>query len=156
MKVQGAKKVHYESGPNMTPLVDVVMCLLIFLMMVGTFMSAQHYLQTNIPLTQSGVGGTPPPPGFVPDEPLDIRVDPDPRDPRGFIARVGNTRATDADALKTGLIARKNAFIGAGTAEDKIQVIISPGRNVKYNALIAVYEAALDAGLKKVSFATAH
>ena len=24
MKVQGAKKVHYDSGPNMTPLVDVV------------------------------------------------------------------------------------------------------------------------------------
>ena len=33
MKIQGAKKVHYDAGPNMTPLVDVVMVILIFLML---------------------------------------------------------------------------------------------------------------------------
>ena len=37
MKLQGAKQVHYDSGPNMTPLVDVVMVILIFLMLAGSF-----------------------------------------------------------------------------------------------------------------------
>ena len=37
MKMKGAKQVHYESGPNMIPLVDVVMVILIFLMLAGTF-----------------------------------------------------------------------------------------------------------------------
>jgi biopolymer transport protein ExbD len=32
MKLNSSKKGHYESGPNMTPLVDVVMVILIFLM----------------------------------------------------------------------------------------------------------------------------
>ena len=37
MRIQGARKVHYDSGPNMTPLVDVVMVILIFLMLAGSF-----------------------------------------------------------------------------------------------------------------------
>ena len=28
MRVQSANKVHYDSGPNMTPLVDIVMVIL--------------------------------------------------------------------------------------------------------------------------------
>jgi len=156
MHIQGAKKVHYDSGPNMTPLVDVVMCLLIFLMMVGQFISAEHYLQTKIPFTQSGARGTPPPPGTVPDEPLDIRVDPDPRDPAGFRARVGDLVASDAATLAAGLKQRRAALLGTGIRDDKISVVISPGKNVKYKNLIAVYEAALTAQLKKISFATSH
>jgi hypothetical protein len=44
----------------------------------------------------------------------------------------------------------------AGTPDDKIQVKISPGRNVKYRFLIQCYEAALEAKLPRVGFATAH
>ena len=37
MKVSGAKQVHYDSGPNMTPLVDVVMVILMILGVVLTW-----------------------------------------------------------------------------------------------------------------------
>ena len=65
MKIKGAKKVHYDSGPNMTPLVDVVMVILIFLMLAGSFAGAEHYLVSNVPFSKQGAGGgTPPPGGF--------------------------------------------------------------------------------------------
>src|SRR2546423_14060754 len=73
MKIQGARRVHYDSGPNMTPLVDVVMVILIFLMLAGSFAGAEHYLVSNLPFSPKGGGGQAPPPGIVPDEPLEIK-----------------------------------------------------------------------------------
>ena len=55
MKISGAKKVHYESGPNMTPLVDVVMVILIFLMLAGSFGSTEHYMIGSAELHSAGV-----------------------------------------------------------------------------------------------------
>src|ERR1044072_3199586 len=75
MKIQGAKKIHYESGPNMTPLVDITMVILIFLMLTGSFVGSEHFLASNMPISRGGVGGVAPPPGFIPDEPIEIRVD---------------------------------------------------------------------------------
>src|SRR5580693_695554 len=64
MKISGAKKVHYDSGPNMTPLVDIVMVILIFLMLAGSFNQMEHYLMSDVPLQAKGVGA-PPPAGAV-------------------------------------------------------------------------------------------
>src|SRR5436190_14348278 len=132
MKLKGAKKVHYDSGPNMTPLVDVVMVILIFLMMAGSFGGAEHFLTSNIPLKQKGVGGATPPPGWIPDEPLEIRVD---SRPDGFEATAGRIKTRDAASLTKQLSALRSQFEKAQTGVDKIQVIISPGRNTKYDHL---------------------
>jgi biopolymer transport protein ExbD len=43
-----------------------------------------------------------------------------------------------------------------GKSDEKLQVKIGPAKNVKYRDLVAVYEAALNAGYKKVAFATSH
>src|SRR5688572_28530874 len=74
MKMKVAQKVHYDAGPNMTPLVDVVMVILIFLMLTGSFAVGEHFLLRNLPLSQKGIGEAPK--ESVPqDEPLEIRVD---------------------------------------------------------------------------------
>jgi biopolymer transport protein ExbD len=98
MRIQGAKKVHYDSGPNMTPLVDVVMVILIFLMLAGSFVTAEHFLVSNLPVVQSGAGGEQLPPGFIPDEPIDIRVDTNPAT-GAFVATAGQIRTSDAQTL---------------------------------------------------------
>src|SRR5436190_17504669 len=98
MKLRGAKKVHYDAGPNMTPLVDVVMVIRIFLMLAGSFAGAEHYLVSNVPYTPKGAGGEPPPPGFVPDQPVEIRVDS--TVPDRFVARVESMTADDSAKLK--------------------------------------------------------
>jgi biopolymer transport protein ExbD len=156
MKIRGAKKVHYDSGPNMTPLVDVVMVILIFLMLAGSFVGAEHFLVSNLPFSEKGTGGAAPPPGFIPDEPLDIRVDARPTGD-GFIATAGQIRVdNNQDALTQQLLRMRKQLNAAGKPTDQIQVKINPGKSVKYKHLIAVYEAALRAEFEKVAFATSH
>src|SRR4051812_15504104 len=97
MKIRVSQKVHYDSGPNMTPLVDVVMVILIFLMLCGSFVGTEHFLVSNLPISQGGVGGVAPPPGFIPDEPIEIRIDS--RGGGRFVASVGKIQTDDAAAL---------------------------------------------------------
>src|ERR1700742_3022709 len=59
MRIKGAKQVHYDSGPNMTPLVDVVMVILIFLMLAGSFGETEKYLVSDVPVAAKGAGGKP-------------------------------------------------------------------------------------------------
>jgi biopolymer transport protein ExbD len=154
MKIRGAKQVHYDSGPNMTPLVDVVMVILIFLMLAGSFAGAEHYLVSNVPYTPKGAGGEPPPPGFVPDQPVEIRVDSPV--PDRFVARVESVTVDDAPKLKAVLDKLRDQLAANGTKPDKVQIKISPGRNVKYKFLVEVYQAALQAKFEKVGFSPAH
>jgi biopolymer transport protein ExbD len=154
VKISGAKKIHYDSGPNMTPLVDVVMVILIFLMLAGSsFVGAEHFLVSNA-LSPTGAGNTQLPPGFIPDEPIDIRVDSP--NPDQFIATAGRIKTGDTKALTQQLKSMRLALNQAGKDDDHIQVKIGPGKNVKYRFLVDVYEAALNAGYKKVAFATSH
>jgi len=154
MRIKGAKAVHYDAGPNMTPLVDVVMVILIFLMLAGSFSGAEHYLVSNVPYTPKGAGGEPPPPGFVPDQPVEIRVD-NPVSGR-FVARVESVTVDDAARLRAVLERLRGRLADAGTKPDKVQIVISPGRNVQYKFLVEVYQSALQSGFEKVGFSPAH
>jgi len=154
VKLQTSKKIHYDSGPNMTPMVDIVMVILIFLMLAGSFVGAEHYLVSNLPFSQAGAGDTKVPPGFIPDEPLDIRVDAPM--PNQFVATAGQIRTGDPAVLTAALRQMRQNMNKAGKTDDQIQVKIGPGKNVKYRFLVQVYEAALNAGYKKIAFATSH
>jgi biopolymer transport protein ExbD len=154
MKMQTSKKVHYDSGPNMTPLVDVVMVILIFLMLVGQFGGAEHYLLSNIPFSEKGMGAAKPTEGIVPDEPLDIRVDSP--TPDTWTAVAGKIKTSDALQLTGQLKRMHDEFKAAGKTTDKIQIVISPGGDVQYDFLMKVYEAAMSADFTKISFARSH
>ncbi|HSV13835.1 MAG TPA: biopolymer transporter ExbD [Tepidisphaeraceae bacterium] len=154
MRIRGAKAVHYDSGPNMTPLVDVVMVILIFLMLAGSFGGVEHYLVSSTPVTKTGGGANT---SVVPDEvQYTITVD----SPMGlsdrFVVRAGDLVTSDMDKLTAALVRKRKEFNAAGTATDKVQVIVAPGRTVKYKFLIDVYQAALSAEFTKVSFQQAH
>ena len=157
MKIQGAKKVHYDSGPNMTPLVDVVMVILIFLMLAGSFGGSTHVpASASRASRQNGGEHRPLKPGEVPDTPLEIRVD-NSRDGLGFIATgTGLPPTTKADEVRAWLAAKRQQFNAAGTPNNQLLVTISPSRNVKYRFLIDVYQAALQAGYEKIAFTTSH
>jgi biopolymer transport protein ExbD len=160
MKMKSGQKVHYDAGPNMTPLVDIVMVILIFLMLTGTFATGEHFLQTNLPIAKTGMG-TPDKNQVVPDDvTLNLRVD-------GYKAlgqvddswtvTVGNKQITNnLPQLTADLVKMRENFNNAQTPTDKIQVYIEPGENTKYKFLINAYEAALDAQFTKVAFKPAH
>ncbi len=157
MKISGAKKVHYDSGPNMTPLVDVVMVILIFLMLCGSFGGMEHYLASNLPLKTTGgpADRNVKKPAFE-DIQVDIRVDHDPANPNRWKARFGDVVTSSPDILKDALTTKFNTFKAAGTGTDKLQVIINPNNVVKWKSLMAVYVAANEAGFTKIAFSTAH
>jgi biopolymer transport protein ExbD len=155
MKIRGAKQIHYDSGPNMTPLVDIVMVILIFLMLAGSFTGTEWYLVSDLPLRETGAGNVPPPPGGFPQmELLELKVDQNAtRD--GFIARAGRIQTSDPKVLEEGLRKLNAQYIAAGNGPEKVQVIISPGRAVKYEHLVEVYQAALRANFSRIGFSTA-
>jgi len=150
MKMKTAKAVRGESGPNMTPLVDVVMVILIFLMLAGTFSGGDHYLAIATPLT--GNGPTPDQTVQV-IEPLEIRVD----TVNGhFLARGGTINASDSETLRSQLESLRIRMNDAGRKTADIQVKIAPGRNVRFEHVVAVQEAAMRASFEKIGFVSAH
>ena len=59
MSSGGSKKPKKMAhvGPNMTPMVDVVMCILIFFMLGATFLSPEMFLTSNMPaIDKAGLG----------------------------------------------------------------------------------------------------
>jgi biopolymer transport protein ExbD len=138
----------------MTPLVDVVMVILIFLMLAGSFGTTEHFLASKTPIHAKGGSNQAPPADFVPPTILDVRVD----DQGNFTltgqyAQGGNRLEVmyKPDQLKDALERRKAQFGAADT--DKVEVVLRPGSNTKWEALAPLYDAALRSKYEKVSFA---
>jgi len=155
MKFGARQPTRFESGPNMTPLVDVVMVILIFLMLVGTFATAERFIQQNAGTFSVGTSSSaPPPPDFVPDDPIVVRVSAGTAGD-GFVARADNVTVNTAEALGAALRQRHAQLTALGKPIDKIAVVIQPDNGVRHGQYLRVYEAALQAGFTKVSFAVA-
>ncbi len=150
MKKCMVKASHYESGPNMTPLVDIVMVILIFLMLTGTFGAAAHFLPSANP---HGIIRGPRPPAPLPPS-LDVYVST--RPDGSFSARLaGGESFSDPAALGVALDAKRASHESAGTPLAKMQVVIHPRLNTRYQHVTAAYEAALAAKWPKVAFGSA-
>lgn len=153
MHIEGAKKVHYEAGPDMTPLVDVVMVLLIFLMMVGKFGGANRYLESDLPISSAGASNEKIDPNLIPKEPVVITViQPTPDAFRAVNG--GKINAGDEKELSGQLTQLLTGMKATGRKVDDIQVFIKPGKSVRYTYVIKVYTAAVSAGFTKIGFQT--
>jgi biopolymer transport protein ExbD len=152
MKIKGSKQIHYEAGPDMTSLVDVVMVLLIFLMMVGKFGGGQRYLASDLPMSSSGASTATVDPNDIPKEPVVINVSaPTAEQFRAFVGRISTSNEDELAAKLTGLL---KGMEQAGRKLDDIQVYIKPARNVRYELVVRVYTAVLKSGFTKVGFQT--
>ncbi len=146
MKMGKSKQVHYDSGPNMTPLVDVVMVILIFLMLTGTFTGATTFLRSNMPMSETG----PAAPGK--DDPLaktkvDVWID----GPKNY--RIGGRKIQGDDALKKALLDKRQDYTTEGKKDSDIQVTIYPLNRILYQDIVIAYGAALEAKFPKIAFA---
>ena len=120
MTLSRANKVHLDTGPNLIPLVDVVMVLLIFLMMVGSFAGAEHYLVSTLPITAIGPGAINS--SFDPMTQLDIRVDSQ-RHQDTFTATVGRVQTQDANSLRLQLQQRAGHVVVGGDDDQRAVVV---------------------------------
>jgi biopolymer transport protein ExbD len=138
----------------MTPLVDVVMVILIFMMLAGSFGGTERYLLSNIPISRNGSGNVKK--AAFDDVTLDVRVDASAENPNAWVAKFGDVRTASPSELTKAMKQKLDEYTRNGTDLKKLQVIINPNRLVKWKSLIAVYQSALDAGYVKVSFNQSH
>jgi biopolymer transport protein ExbD len=159
MKIKGAKAVHYDSGPNMTPLVDVVMVILIFLMLTGSFGAAAHFMPSSMPIKPTGKGQIDPKKiPKVPDPQLEIFVTSVSDGAGGYVwrARIGaGDQYTNPEQLYQALDMKRRQHVATGSTPDKMQVIICPRLSTQFDHIMQVYQAAMKAEWPKIGFQSA-
>ncbi|HEX8911618.1 MAG TPA: biopolymer transporter ExbD [Humisphaera sp.] len=156
VKISAAKQVHYESGPNMTPLVDVVMVILIFLMLAGNFGTSERYMVTTLPVMDGG-GQKSPRKRDVNDEPPPSAKVYATVTKTGGVSLNNGPAITDLkkalpDAFKT-LLAQNTAN---GRPKKEVQLLISPHRDTEWDMIAPVYGAALKAEFTNIGFQAAN
>jgi biopolymer transport protein ExbD len=159
MTAKPYKAAHYESGPNMTPLVDVVMVILIFLMLAGSFGAASHFMPGAIPQRP----GAPGPEVAITDwQPIVVRMS---TRGDGWVASspdLGRDAATgqptqyrSKEELLAALSAKRQERVAARVPAEKLQLLIAPDARAKYEHVLGVYEAAMAAEWPKIGFQAA-
>ena len=145
-------------GPNMTPMVDIVMCILIFFMLGSTFLSPELFLTSNMPAIEKGLGT------IAPDQKLPpVRMNIVMKLQQGGITTVS---AFDSAPMTMSKIddLDQQASLGilsffeqkkAGGISNDVQIIIMPDRLVPYQDVITIYDYCAKAKFTQVAFAPA-
>lgn len=159
-KLKKLGKMSAHVGPNMTPMVDIVMCILIFFMLASSFAMPDLFLTNNTAISKVGIGTEK---SDAPAPSVQTKID----------ARVvsGETWVTCFGSTFSGLGKRndKGELIDSEPKEKlerfllekqkdmsaDAQVIIQPEKAVNYQDVITIYDACMKARFKNVAFATA-
>lgn len=144
----------HDAAPNLTPVVNIAMVILVVFMLTASFIEPQLYMRSDVALLEQG-GTSNFDPDWVPPTPLAILVNMDPQVPSAFTATVGGDQTDSAVALQNLLHSKREALQATGTAVDDIQVEITPQSQVIWQHLITVYEAAQRAGFTSITFTPA-
>jgi biopolymer transport protein ExbD len=132
-------------GPNMTPMVDVVMVILIFFMASATFAGAEWFLKAGIPREGGAESGRQPEgsdPLALPPARFEITLSVEGGRTMARGQGVGDGDLSDLPARLTQL--------AAGLPPEEIVLIIRPDAAVPYPDVIRAHDAAAQAGIKKV------
>ncbi|HYE02962.1 MAG TPA: biopolymer transporter ExbD [Phycisphaerales bacterium] len=130
-------------GPNMTPMVDVVMVILIFFMASAAFMGSDWFLQTALPTLPGSTASRPRDPLELPPVHLNAALD---------VAEDGQTVVTFLELQRVPLerfLERMGRF-PRGPETAAMQLLVTPTQRVPYRDVVRVHEAAEAAGIYKV------
>lgn len=150
------RKMSINVGPNMTPMVDIVLCILIFFMLGAGLAVPELFLTSNTAVDKAGLG-------------KDVTNAQMPAVRMNIVMTRRNdvtyVKAFDADPIKmegiddpdqsgNQLIAQALQLKKAHLSDD-VQVIIVPEKMVPYQDVITVYNDCVRARYKQVAFAAA-
>jgi biopolymer transport protein ExbD len=139
----------------MTPLVDVVMVILIFLMLTGSFGAGAFFLPSNAPIRSGGKGQYQGEVPKIPDPQLDIYLAT--LDDTTFKARVGSGEEFFNGVSRSGkkLVDHLKELKAKQESPDKLQVVLAPRLSTRYKHIIELYQICMAAELPKIGFQTA-
>ncbi len=130
-------------GPNMTPMVDVVMCILIFFMLGSSFAVTSMYLSNATPaIDKKGLGNVAAD-SALPATQFDIEVK---RVAGSTKVAAFGVMVEDLDQLPAFLTEKRKSM------SDDVQIFILPSRHVSWQDVITVYDACVKARFKNVAF----
>lgn len=151
-KKRGLSKTSLHSGPNMTPMVDIVMCILIFFMLGTTFASPDLYLTNDTPAVKTGGLNKATGVAKMPATRIDIKLA---RRGSHTMATIANFQTEDLSGQLANWLKEKErklrSFKGVKEA-----VLIMPTNAVPYQDVITTYQDCTQARFKAVGFAYAH
>lgn len=130
--------------PNLAPLVDVVMVILIFFMMGTSFAISEGVLPTRLPTDASPAAG---PPAFTPG--VRIVLSPGPSTDRCRIEVAGQGMTSDSFDALNDFLSRK---LRQG-ADPGGRIVIAASPSVRYQFVISTLDACVRAGFRNVQFA---
>ncbi|MFO0974693.1 MAG: biopolymer transporter ExbD [Phycisphaerae bacterium] len=134
-----------DAAPNLAPLVDVVMVILIFLMLGSAFTVHELGLAAQLPRDVGPDAG--PAVSIVPPIRIDLLAGSGSRPYR--LAVMGQPIADDSfDSLESLLRSKSRAGVTADS-----RVVVSAAASVPYRHVIAAMDAATKAGFRNVQFA---
>jgi len=140
----------------MTPLVDVVMVILIFLMLTGSFGMGAFFLPSNAPIRSSGKGEVTSEVPKIPDPQLDIYIAT--LDNNTYKVRVGSGEEFFNGVARTSgrkLVDVLRELKAKQENPDKLQVVLAPRLSTRYKHIIEVYQTCMEAKCPKIGFQTA-
>ena len=152
------KKMRVHVGPNMTPMVDVVMCILIFFMLGTTLATPEVFLKSNTAaIDKQGLGseqGT----QKLPAVRMNIKL------ARVAVGGKPTTVVTAFNEAPLAMNGAEDADKGLNqviealltkrrpTVSDEVQVLIVPDKDVPYQDVITIYDYCVKLGFKQVAF----
>ena len=147
-RMRGALARHeMHFGPNMTPMVDVVMVILVFFMASTAFVGPEWFLRTALPAKPDEAEAPETDAGLslrLPEARLTIRLYV--RDGQTLVDGFGLRGAT-LDELADAIEASASELIVAG---EPPSVVLEPGPGVAWGDVVRAHEACVAAGLTRV------
>ncbi|MBL8763290.1 MAG: biopolymer transporter ExbD [Phycisphaerae bacterium] len=129
-------------GPNMTPMVDVVLVILIFFMAGTAFVGKEWFLRSAIPVRSGAASAKPADPYEIPYTNIEARMTLDPG---------GRTVVTGLDLKDAPLESFLNRLreFASGTQASKITVIAFPAPNIPYRDVVRLHEVCHSIGITR-------
>lgn len=141
LRARSARMLHEQvHGPNMTPMVDIVMVILIFFMASAAIMGPEWLLRTALPSPKASGSAAPGEvtPVATSVQAVDGRV--------RVVLRVGETRRdTTLDTVAADVAALVKEF-----GPDRLAVAIDADAETPYDAVVRVHEAFVKAGVTRI------
>ncbi len=152
------KQMHTHVGPNMTPMVDIVMCILIFFMLGMSLATPELFLKSNAAAVDKEGLGNDPGAQKLPAVRMSIKLARTMVNGREVTAVTAFNETPlpmndihDVDqrlnqAIFERLAARRKSI------SDDVQVLIVPEKDVPYQDVITIYDDCVKLEFKQVAF----